>query len=446
MTDSTLCETVSALFATHRASQRAAARSDAATRIAKLVRFKDVVLARADAVCDAIAADLGRPRAVAMSAEVTATVAEIDLAVANLETWMQPVSVTPTLSIPGMEAKMVYEARGKVLVLGPWNFPIGLVLQPVVAAIAAGNVVIAKPNEMAPHCSAVTTAILREAFDETDVAVIEGGVDVAVALLDLPFDHIFFTGSPNVGRVVMAAAARHLASVTLELGGKCPVIVDEGTNLAIVAKGVMTVRCLNNGQLCLAPDHVWVKSGVKDAFLAALADAARALFYKDGLFDPARTGKIIDDRNFARVTGYIADAVARGATVHAGGASDPAARTIEPTILTDVPLDAAVMQEEIFGPVLPVLSFDSLDDILAYQDTRGKPLALYIYSPDAAFTADVLSSISSGGATVNGVLLHSSEMGLPFGGVNESGIGRYHGIHGFRELSHERAVVVCPSR
>lgn len=442
MTDSTIQD----MFAAHRASQRAAARSTTAQRIAKLERFKQVVLARADAVCDAIAADLGRPRTVALSAEVTATVTEIDLAIANLDGWMQPVAVVPTLPIPGLQASITYEARGKVLVLGPWNFPIGLVLQPVVAAVAAGNVVIAKPNEMAPHCSAVTAAILREAFDPGDVAVIEGGVDVAEALLELPFDHIFFTGSPKVGRTVMAAAARHLASVTLELGGKCPVIVDEGANLALVAKSVMGVRCLNNGQLCLAPDHVWVRASIKDAFLAALTDAAQAMFYKDGVFDAGRTGKIIDDRNFARVTGYISDAVARGATVHHGGGSDVTARTIEPTILTGVPLDAAVMQDEIFGPVLPVLSFDSLDDILAYQDTRGKPLALYVFSTDEAFTADVLACISSGGATVNGVLLHASEMGLPFGGVNESGIGRYHGIHGFRELSHERALVVSPSR
>lgn len=446
MNQSIIHAAVAAKFTAHRASQRAAARSTAADRIAKLERFKQIVLAHADAVCDAIVADLGRPRAVALSAEVTATVTEIDLAVNNLAAWMQPVTITPTLPIPGLQASMTYEARGKVLVLGPWNFPIGLVLQPVVAAIAAGNVVIAKPNEMAPHCSAVTAAILREAFDEADVAVIEGGIDAAEALLDLPFDHIFFTGSPKVGRTVMAAAARHLASVTLELGGKCPVIVDEGANLAIVAKGVMAIRCLNNGQLCLAPDHVWVRSGLKEAFLAALTDAAQAMFYKDGAFDPARTGKIIDDRNFARVTGYISDAVARGATIHTGGATDAVSRTVEPTVLTDVPLDAAVMQDEIFGPILPVLSFDTLEDILAYQDTRGKPLALYVFSADEAFTADVLACISSGGATVNGVLLHASEMGLPFGGVNESGIGRYHGIHGFRELSHERSIVVCPAR
>ena len=433
------------VFALQRARQYEVKTSTAAQRRDKLARLKAVVLAHEGAICDAIYADLRRPRAVALSAEVHATVAEIEDAIACLDEWMAPTDVESSPHFAGMKARVVREARGQVLVLGPWNFPVGLVLQPIVPAIAAGNCVIAKPNELAPHCSAVVAKILRKAFDESDLAVFEGGVDLANQLLRLPFHHVFFTGSPRVGRTVMAAAAKHLASVTLELGGKSPVVIDEGVNLQDAALKIARGRAVNAGQLCLAPDHVWVRRGVLDEFVEHLRVAFQAAFYVDGKLNADAIGKIIDDRNFDRVFGYIHEAVERGAMVVCGGGGDAPQRIIEPTVLVDVPLDARVMEDEIFGPVLPVLGFDDLSEVLDYMQSHGKPLAAYVFSPDAEFIDRFIANTSSGGVTVNGVILHAAETRLPFGGVNESGIGRYHGVHGFRELSHERAVLVCPS-
>ncbi|MEP7348428.1 MAG: aldehyde dehydrogenase family protein [Sphingorhabdus sp.] len=436
---------IARLFALHGRSHLTARTSSAEERRAKLLRFRAALLDHSQAICEAIGADLGRPAAMAKSAEVDATIAEIDLAVAQLDEWMAPAAVTPILPIPNGRAEIRAQSRGRVLVLGPWNFPVGLVLQPIVAAVAAGNTVIAKPNELSPASSAATTALLRAGFDEADVAVLEGGVDVAEALLALPFDHIFFTGSPAVGRMVMAAAARHLASVTLELGGKCPVVIGDDADVDAVAATVAGARCINAGQLCLAPDHVWVPRDRFDLFVSALTAQLRAKFHDDqGRFLPERVGRIINDRNFRRLSAYIDDAVAAGAVIHCGGGRDANALTIVPTVLGNVPLDATIMQEEIFGPILPVQPYDQLDEVLAYHRGRGKPLACYVFGRDQQFVKTVLDGIPSGGATINAVILHASDLGLPFGGVNESGIGRYHGVHGFRELSHERSVFIMP--
>jgi len=429
------------LFSLQQRSKYAAKTSLAADRKAKLAKFREAILARKEEVCAAMYADLRRSAATAVS-EIMATIADIDLAIAQLDDWMAPEVVEPSPHFAGARAEVRHEARGQVLVLGPWNFPIGLVLQPIVAAIAAGDCVIAKPNEMAPACSAVTAQIVRAAFDERDCAVVEGGVDLANNLLAMPFDHIFFTGSPAVGRLVMAAAAQHLASVTLELGGKSPTIVHADADLASAAGKIAAGRCTNAGQLCLAPDHVWVHRSVSDKLVDELKRAFLRLFFVDGGLNADAVGKLIDARNFARVQGYVSDAVERGARVVFGGEADPEARTLEPTILLDVPLAAKVMQEEIFGPVLPVMVYDDVGEVIDYVQGHGKPLALYVFSQDQAFVERVLSNTSSGGVTINGVILHAAESRLPFGGVNHSGIGRYHGVHGFRELSHQRSIFI----
>lgn len=428
------------VFNLQRAYQYTAKTSTAAQRKEKLLRFRAAILANEEGICAAMYADLRRPRAMALTAEMNSIVGAIDDAVAHLDQWMQPVDVDPAPGLTG-KSQIRYEARGQVLVLGPWNFPIGLVLTPIVPAIAAGNVVIAKPNEMSPQSSAISAKIIREAFDERDVAVFEGGIETANELLALPFNHVFFTGSPAVGRVVMAAAAKHLASVTLELGGKNPVVIDAGTDLAAAAGKIAVVRGLNSGQLCLCPDNVWVHRSVYEDFLKIVGATFEKMFFVDGKVNGDALGKIIDARNFARVTGYIEDARERGAIIAFGGGNDPEQRLVEPTVLTDVPLDARVMQDEIFGPILPVLPFDELDEVLAYLHSRGKPLAAYIFSNNEKFIERFIGETSSGGVTVNDILTHATEAsGLPFGGVNDSGIGVYHGEFGFRELSHARAV------
>lgn len=417
--------------------------STAAERKEKLLRLKAAVLAHADEVRRALHADLRKPDAEA-AGEVGSVENDINDALEHLDAWMAPVEVTPAPVFAGARARIVYEGRGVCLVFGPWNFPFQLLLEPLVPVIAAGNTAILKPNELAPETSRVSAKIIRSVFDEREVAVFEGGIDLANDLLALPVDHVFFTGSPKVGRVVMAAAARHLASVTLELGGKCPVVVDGTTDLAAAAATVAAARCYNSGQVCLCPDVAWVPTAKRDAFVGHLQAAVTAALYRDGVLDRSAYGRMVDRRNFDRVKGYLDDALARGARVAFGGRTEEADLTIHPTVLLDVPRDARLMQEEIFGPLLPVMTYNSPAEVCAAVQSGGKPLAMYVYSNDETFVNTVLTNTSSGGVTINGWAMHWFEPQLPFGGVNESGIGRYHGIHGFREVSHERSVFVQP--
>lgn len=328
-----------------------------------------------------------------------------------------------------------------MLIFGPWNFPFALVLQPLVAAIAAGNTAIVKPSEMAPATSRVVATIIGEAFDEHQVAVFEGDVELAEQLLELPVDHVFFTGSPAVARTVTTAAARHLASVTLELGGKCPAIVDGSTDLSAAAALIAVGKMTNAGQICLSPDHVFVRADLRDQFVEAYLQHVESGVYADGKIDLNAMARMVDERNFDRVAGYLDDAVQRGATLVGTGRRDRGTLTIEPAVLCDVPDGARVMQEEIFGPVLPVVAYDSIDEVVDVIRSRPKPLAVFAYTNDPDTEAAVLGATSSGGVTINGWATHCADSQLPFGGVNASGSGAYHGVYGFRELSHARAVV-----
>jgi len=423
-------------------------KTSAEERKAKLLKLRAVVLANAETVRDALYADLRRPKQDVFSPElcldVAAVIGDIDDAVANLDAWMAPVEVTPSPMFAGARTYIGYEPKGVCLLFGPWNFPFLLTFQPLVPIIAAGNCAIVKPNELTPVTSQLIARLIRETFDEKEIAVFEGGVELANSLLELPVDHVFFTGSPAVGKIIMGAAARHLASVTLELGGKCPAIIDSTADIADAATKIGLGRTYNAGQICLAPDHVWIQEDVKDQFLQAITGLFESFFYVDGALNKESLGKIVDDRNFARVKGYLDDAISRGATVVTGGKVDAADRTIYPTVLTNVPLDATVMRDEIFGPILPVLTYKDPEEVFSAIRRGGKPLAAYIFSKDKKFVDLVQQNTNSGGVTVNGVIMHAIESQLPFGGVKESGCGRYHGIHGFRELSHERAVLELP--
>ncbi len=418
--------------------------TSAAQRKEKLQKLRAAVLSHTDEIKAALSSDLRKPSAEA-DAELAGVVGDIDDALAHLDTWMRPVDVESSPHLAGTKATMVYEPRGVVLVFGPWNFPFLLTFQPLVPAIAAGNCVIAKPNEMTPATSAISAKILREVFDERELAVFEGGIDLANALLELPFDHIFFTGSPKVGRTVMAAAAKHLASVTLELGGKCPAVVDQADDLPLAAATIAAGRCFNAGQVCLCPDIAWVREDLVEAFVAQAKAYVESTYYPNGTLNTEAFARIIDRRNFDRVKGYLDDAVARGAKVAFGGATDVASLTIHPTVLLNVPRDATIMREEVFGPLLTVMTYTDIGDIAAFMRGGGKPLAMYVFSKNQAFIDQLMLETSSGGVTVNGWAAHWFEPRLPFGGVNESGIGRYHGIHGFKELSHERALLAVPA-
>ena len=321
------------------------------------------------------------------------------------------------------------------LIIGPWNYPAQLLLTPLASAIAAGNCVVLKPSELAPRTAEAITALVRENFAEEFVSVASGGPEVAEALLRERWDKIFFTGSTRVGRVVMAAAAKHLTPVTLELGGKCPAIVCADAPVGLAARRIAWGKFMNAGQTCVAPDFVLVSRGRREAFVAALKKAIQE-FYGD---DPSRCeeyGRIVNARHFERLVSYLGD----GKVVH-GGERKAKDLYLAPTILAEVAPDSPVMQEEIFGPVLPVLEFDNLDQALAMLRERPIPLAFYVFTPDRATQARVVAETRSGGVCVNDVVSHMVGSGLPFGGLGESGMGAYHGRAGFDAFTHCRAVM-----
>lgn len=429
------------IFSLHQENRTQLKRSSAAERNTKLQKLRDAIVKYADDIDEALFTDLRKQRLGLSHYEIQSTLQEIDTALEDLEVWMQPEEVQPSPQLGGKKAYIKYEPRGVCLLFGPWNFPFSLVFSPLVQIVAAGNSCIVKPNEMQPATSAITAKIIREVFNEQDVAVLEGGVPLANALLELPVDHIFFTGSPAVGKHIMAAAAKHLATVTLELGGKCPMIVDKNCDPVQTPAMAVGGRFRNAGQLCLSVDHVWVPEEQLESFVQVACGVLEKMFYVDGELNRNELSRMVDRRNYDRVKAHLDEAVARGAIIVKGGQCDPDDLTIHPTILTNVPLDCSLMQNEIFGPILPILSYKNRDEIYSQIDDTGKPLAIYIFSQDDEFIEDVLLNTSSGGVTVNSIMLHYMEKGLPFGGVNQSGIGRCKGIFGFKELSNSRSVL-----
>jgi len=393
----------------------------------------------ADRLQEGLHADLRR--AMDDRGEIRGCLDEIGDAIANLGDWMAETPVEPSLGEAAAGAKIVYESRGVVLLFGAWNFPLTLLFRPLAQILAAGNCAIIRTNELTPRTSAVIADVIRDAFSEEVVAVFEGGVELADQLLELPVDHIFFTGSAAVGRRVMAAAATHLATVTLELGGKNPVIVDKNADIADAAGKIAFMRNINSGQVCLCPENVFVHEESLDRFLAVAKATYEASFYVDGELNQDAQGKIVNGPNFARVKGYLDDAISKGARVAVGGGVREETLGVEPTVLVDVPGDAAILHEEVFGPILSVFTYSDVAQVYSTLHAQPKPLAMYIFSSDDAFIDDVLANTTSGGVTVNSCMMHFAEKNLPFGGVNQSGIGAYRGIHGFRELSHARSVL-----
>lgn len=430
-------EGIQRVFDLQRHNQWSARKTTAEQRKQILLRLREALTARTDDIVKALAEDMGRPTNVA-ALEVFQPIRKIDETIKHLDEWMAPTPVNDL--VQASSAVIRWEPRGVVLLFGPWNFPISLVFEPLVAILAAGNTVIVKPNEVAPASSHIAAEIIRDVFDEREVAVIEGGVDVAEALLQLPFDHVFLTGSPKVGRAVMAAAAKNLASVTLELGGKSPAIIDVNTDLDPVVEQLGIAATINSGQVCLSVDYILVPNKLRDELVTKLSAFFRNAFYVDGVYQASRNSRIVNEANFKRLKGYLDDAVERGAVVEFGGQVNEETLVIEPTILIDVPAEADILSEEIFGPIVPVVGYDDVEEVVGHTRGGTKPLAMFIFSKDDKFVEYVLENTSSGGVTVNGWAVHYWEDALPFGGVGDSGMGRYHGIAGFQELSHGRAV------
>jgi aldehyde dehydrogenase (NAD+) len=413
--------------------------SSADQRKAKLVRLKAEIEKRADDIVAAVQTDTRKPEGEVRVTEVLNVVGNIQLNIDSVEEWMQPTEVTPS-KVPTDKAMIVPEARGVCLILGPWNFPLGLTFGPLAAAVAAGNCCMVKLTDLCPNTARIAGEIVREVFDESEVALFEGDVGVAEALLELPFNHIFFTGSTRVGKIVMGAAAKHLATVTLELGGKSPVIIDEGADVAAIGAALAGAKQFNGGQACICPDYVFVREDEQDKLVEAFRSNVETNLYTGGKINKSAIAQIVNKGNFDRVKALFDDAVAQGATVAVGGQLDEDDLTVHPTMLTGVTPQMKILQEEIFAPILPVMTYDSIDQAVDYIDQRDKPLALYVFSPNEENVDKVLKRTSSGGVTVNGVFSHYLENRLPFGGVNGSGMGSYHGYFGFKAFSHERAV------
>jgi aldehyde dehydrogenase (NAD+) len=428
------------IFALQQAHQWQVKATNAEQRRAKLRKLKASVEAHADEIMAAVKQDTRKPEHEIKVTEMLGVLGNIQRNIDNVEQWMKPVEVTPSQN-PNDKARIVSEARGVCLILGPWNFPLGLTFGPLAAAIGAGNCCMVKLTDLCPATAKVAGKIIRQAFDEKEVALFEGGVDVATALLELPFSHIFFTGSTRVGKLVMAAAAKNLATVTLELGGKSPVIVDEGADVTKVATDLAAAKQFNGGQACISPDYVFIKESQKTALIEEFrAKVKQNLYRDDGSIRKDSIAQIVNDQNFARIKKLFDDAIAKGAKVAVGGTLEAADRTIHPTLLTDVTPDMQIMQEEIFAPIVPVVTYKFLDEVIGHICGRAKPLALYIYSNDRNNVDKILSRTSSGGVTINGFFSHYLENQLPFGGVNQSGMGSYHGVFGFKAFSHERAI------
>jgi len=430
------------LFDLQAGSRWTVSRSGAADRRKKLQRLRTALQKHRPALAEGIRRDFGRPPEESEFVEFHPIFEELNHAIAHLGEWMRPEPVEATLLLADTASEIRWEAKGRVLVLAPWNYPVFLTLGPLIGAIAAGNVVILKPSEKVPETNRALRAFLAETFPESEVAMVEGEAPVAEALLDLPFDHIFFTGSTRVGKLVMAAAAKHLASVTLELGGKSPAIVAPDAHLARAASAIAWGSFVNAGQTCIAPDYVLVQEGQRQPLLEAVRAAIERSYGPESGWSTNRDfARLVDPGAFSRVKGLLDDAVRRGAKVVVGGEANAAERYLAPTVLVDVPDDAPLLQEEIFGPLLPVVTYRTLEDALEYVRRRPKPLALYLFSRSGSTVEEALEGTTSGGVCVNNTLLHLANPRLPFGGVGPSGVGNYHGRAGFRAFSHERAVM-----
>jgi len=414
-----------------------------AERIAKIKKLRDAVIASTEALYEAGYADFKKPKGEIDLTEILPIVVEANDAMRNLRRWMKPTRVSMTMLMAGTRSYIKYEPRGRCLIISPWNYPVNLTFGPLISAIAAGNTAIIKPSEMTPHLAAAMSKIVGDVFPDGEVAIFEGDASVSTALLELPFDHIFFTGSPAIGKVVMTAAAKHLTSVTLELGGKSPTIVDASADLDLAAQNILWGKYTNDGQTCIAPDHIYVHASVKDAFVAKCVAMLAKAYGADGEAqkNSPHLARIVNRRHTERIKALLDDAVARGAKILAGGTVSAEDSFIAPTLLDGIPDDAKINSEEIFGPLLPIYAFTNLDEVIRKINADQKPLALYIFSKTEMHIQRVLNETSSGGACVNHTVVQYLHGHLPFGGVNNSGMGSAHGHFGFKTFSHERAVV-----
>ena len=412
----------------------------------RLKRARALVADNAGRFCDALSEDFGhRSRDQSMFADIAGPLSAIDHALKKLAGWAKPEKrpVTFPLGLIGGRGRIEYQPKGVVGVIAPWNFPVNLVMSPIAGAFAAGNRVMAKTSEFTPATAALFDELVPTLFDATELAFVSGGPEVGKAFAALPFDHLLFTGATSIGRHILHAAADNLTPVTLELGGKSPAILGAGANLTQAAERIVMGKLLNAGQVCLAPDYVLTPAAQEAAIVASLKAAATSM-YPSVLGNPDYTG-IINDRHHQRLTDWIEDARAKGATVEVVNPANEDfagsnSRKLPLHIVRDVTDDMMLMQEEIFGPVLPIVRYEGIDDAIGQVNRRDRPLGLYYFGSDKAERRRVLDRTISGGVTLDDVILHNAMEDLPFGGIGPSGMGAYHGLEGFRTFSHAKSV------
>ena len=414
-------------------------------RIAKIKSIYNYILNKSnhDRIAEALYKDLRKSNEEVITTEMTPVILTIKEVCKKLKHWMKDEHVPSPVTMVGMSSFIKYESKGNILIIGPWNYPFQLAIYPLVYAIAAGNTAIIKPSEFSSNTANAISIMIKELFDENEVAVVEGGIPEATALLALPFNHIHFTGSPKVGKIVMEAAAKNLTAVTLELGGKSPVIIDGSPNLNSTAEKVCWGKTLNSGQTCIAPDFALVQENALDGFVEGFKRACEKFYdpNKKGIDQSKDYGRIINDTNFDRVLALLEDAKENGAKVEFGGEVNKQDRYIQPTLLSNINMEMKIMQDEIFGPILPVVSFKNKEDVTELLNSFPSPLALYIMSNNKDNTKYFLDHTVAGGTCINELMLTSVNPHLPFGGVNNSGVGKTGGKHSFMDFSNQRGVI-----
>lgn len=408
-------------------------------RLKMLRRLRDAIKMYEEELVEALHKDLNKSYEEAFMTEISIVLGEIENFQKNLARWAAPSKKSTPLKLFPSRSEVITEPLGVALIIAPWNYPVQLLLNPLVGAIAAGCTAVLKPSPYTPNVAKALERVITSAFEQEYVAVVQGDRTVNAALLEERYDIIFFTGSPDLGRVVMRAAAEHLTPVVLELGGKSPVVVDSTANIRVAAKRIAWGKSLNAGQTCIAPDYLLIHRDVKEQFVEEYKRALESLHGEDAS-ESEHYVRMVSDRAFERVAQYMTDGVVR-----VGGGVDASQRYIEPTLLDNVAVDSAVMREEIFGPVLPMITVSSVDEAVGFIRDREKPLALYVFAEEGV-ARGVFDKTSSGGGCVNDVIMHIANENMPFGGVGNSGMGRYHGRDSLYAFSHRRAVISTTTR
>jgi len=413
--------------------------SSARTRIKKLKKLKEVILKNRVKIKEALKKDFKKNPSEVDLTEIFPVVSEINFTINNLRKWMKDEYVRTPLTLLGSKSFIRYEAKGVVLIITPWNFPINLSFISLINALSAGNSVLIKPSEITSETSYVIKDIIEETFDEKEVSVVLGGVDLAKEILKLKFNHILFIGSPTIGSEVMKSASVHLSSVTLELGGKSPTVIDKNCDLKKAAKRVVWAKLINNGQVCIAPDYVLIHEEIKNKFVKYVIKSIKKL-YGDNINNSQSYCRIVNNHHFKRLKNLIDDSLKNNSKILYGGNTDSNENYIEPTLIENIDKNSKIFNEEIFGPILPIFTFKKIDEAITFINKKNKPLALYIFSSDKKNINKILGETSSGGVCINHNTLHYSNYNLPFGGIGNSGFGRCHGEYGFKELSNKKSI------